>query len=522
MSHRNPELRLQIPPSVPPRRKTSGGGVPAGGPAGVGGRSPRGPAVYRSPIPSRVFTPRTPLPKNFEINIPSVEEVKKTKWNAPDFMKIPWDLQDLQNMPGQFLDQVKKVRDVTFSSLSFGQRFILWASEKVKNLSSRWFTHVFLFLVLFLYCVLGALVFRAVEGPSEDVQKTRVQDTRDNVLKELKILRKAVISDERWERLVLNDLKTFEEALFEAYKNGINDDIDKRKWTFWGAMFYSGTIFTTIGYGHIVPNTSWGRALTIGYAIIGIPILLMCLADFGKLMTRGIKMLFACCRRIYYTGTCRRARRAAPVKVMTKGYQKGKQVVQDIASLQAPDFTSDVATPSSPSIEEEPPPFHVDDEFDMPVWLALLMLVFYMFVGAILFTSWEDWTFFESFYFVFISMSTIGFGDLVPEHEKFMMASVVYLIFGLALTSMCINVVQEAISSTFKEASEKLSATIGISLQNAEEEEEEGEGEGEGEEGDDETNKTKEKKEKDDEAHHKTKDKDKDERKKSTAGPTPV
>ena len=239
MSHRNPELRLQIPPSVPPRRKTSGGENPAGG--------PRGPAAYRSPIPSRVFTPRTPLPKNFEISIPSVEEVKKTKWNAPDFMKIPWDLHDFQNMPGQFLDQVKKVKDVTFSSLSFGQRFILWASEKVKNLSSRWFTHVFLFLVLFLYCVLGALLFRAIEGPLEEVQKAKVQDIRDNVVKELKILRRATISDQRWERLVLNDLRKFEDALLEAFKNGINDDIDKRKWTFWGSMFFCGTIFTTIG-----------------------------------------------------------------------------------------------------------------------------------------------------------------------------------------------------------------------------------------------------------------------------------
>ncbi|CAG0920066.1 unnamed protein product [Notodromas monacha] len=67
-------------------------------------------------------------------------------------------------------------------------------------------------------------------------------------------------------------------------------------------------------------------------------------------------------------------------------------------------------------------------------------------------------------------MSTIGFGDIVPEHEKFMMASFVYLLFGLALTSMCINVVQESISSAFSDASEKLRAAIGMNLEAMEDE----------------------------------------------------
>jgi hypothetical protein len=58
------------------------------------------------------------------------------------------------------------------------------------------------------------------------------------------------------------------------------------------------------------------------------------------------------------------------------------------------------------------------------------------------FYRFEGWVFLDSFYFVFISMSTIGLGDIVPAHEKFMMALFIYLLFGLALTSMCINVVQ--------------------------------------------------------------------------------
>jgi len=49
-----------------------------------------------------------------------------------------------------------------------------------------------------------------------------------------------------------------------------------------------------------------------------------------------------------------------------------------------------------------------------------------------------------------------GFGDFVPAHPIYMMCSIIYLIFGLALTSMCINVVQVKLSDHFRHASSKI------------------------------------------------------------------
>jgi hypothetical protein len=51
------------------------------------------------------------------------------------------------------------------------------------------------------------------------------------------------------------------------------------------------------------------------YAIFGIPMFLILLADFGKLFTRGIKFLWAFVRRLYYTGSCRKVRRTVPMQV---------------------------------------------------------------------------------------------------------------------------------------------------------------------------------------------------------------
>lgn len=133
---------------------------------------------------------------------------------------------------------------------------------------------------------------------------------------------------------------------------------------------------------------------------------------------------------------------------------------------------AEAATPNSSHVSPHsdapttpmPPEIEIDDEFNLPISLAFFILVLYMLGGATFFWFSEGWKFFDAFYFVFVSMSTIGFGDYVPNHPIRMMCSIIYLIFGLSLTSMCINVVQLKLSDSFRHASAKIGATIGLTL----------------------------------------------------------
>lgn len=52
-----------------------------------------------------------------------------------------------------------------------------------------------------------------------------------------------------------------------------------------------------------------------------------------------------------------------------------------------------------------------------------------------------------------------------------MMCTFIYLLFGLALTSMCINVVQEKLSATFQKAKLRIGATMGLDMTQMMEEE---------------------------------------------------
>jgi hypothetical protein len=41
----------------------------------------------------------------------------------------------------------------------------------------------------------------------------------------------------------------------------------------------------------------------------------------------------------------------------------------------------------------------------------------------------------DSFYYCFVSLTTIGFGDLVPERHEYIVLMLIYLGVGLAVTS---------------------------------------------------------------------------------------
>ncbi|XP_035792723.1 uncharacterized protein LOC118466937 isoform X1 [Anopheles albimanus] len=362
---------------------------------------------------------------------------------------------------------------------------------------------VFYFGVMVLLCGIGGIVFRLTEGTFESQYKCGVKRVKREFIDQLWLSSHSQ-REEDWKLSARNRLRKFEEELQIAFEAGMKSYSGNTAWNFVNSVIYSLTVVSTIGYGHISPSTTTGRALTIVYAIIGIPIFLIVLADFGKLFTRGIKFLWAYVRRLYYTGSFRKVRKTAQVQEVMKGLNVVYDMVRRPSGdneLQAATTTTATATvvPQTPKAPPQPayrlstelpnaaPPtaasaievapdtpttpvpetFEIDDEFNLPISVAIFILVAYMLFGATIYFTWENWSFFEAFYFVFISISTIGFGDFVPQHPIYMMCSILYLIFGLALTSMCINVVQLKLSDSFRQASAKIGATIGLQMAEA-------------------------------------------------------
>lgn len=70
---------------------------------------------------------------------------------------------------GEFMfKQFGGIKDLTWdwtkSGLNHGEKSVFYLYERISKWSRKWFTHIFLLTIVFLYSIAGAYIFVAVEG----------------------------------------------------------------------------------------------------------------------------------------------------------------------------------------------------------------------------------------------------------------------------------------------------------------------------------------------------------------------
>lgn len=322
------------------------------------------------------------------------------------------------------------------------------------------------------YMFLGALLFLWVEGASDRAQKLHQYRLYFHE-KELFLKRiEEIFSDEASRKSKQRRL-FFEEAIDYFHQQIDVSFSNHSDWSLTTALYYSGTLFTTIGYGDVACNTPVGRLMTVIYAIVGIPLMLITLNDLGKFLYKTINnavrlksrisRIFDTQRKITLqqkdldlpqlessrtlisTGTGAEiwTERGDNNEAKKIQFQLSVEATEESAnSVKGEELTTlsmDDVEPISPG----PPP-------RMPVLVAIAITVSWIFLCAGLFKIWEhDWTYAESCYFMFISLSTIGLGDLAVRRRDLMVLCFVFVIIGLSMVSMCINVIQGSLEDLY-------------------------------------------------------------------------
>ncbi|MGH0149475.1 UNVERIFIED_CONTAM: hypothetical protein FKN15_035433 [Acipenser sinensis] len=233
--------------------------------------------------------------------------------------------------------------------------------------------------------VLGYLLYLLLGATIfQALEKQAESQTRDHFqLEKLKFLKNYTCLDRpALEKLV--------EVILDAWGKGVNpsgNSTNPSNWDFSSSFFFAGSVVTTIGKSSA--NTVSGQIFCVFYALFGIPLNLAFLNQLGKGLTAHLGWL--------------------------------KRSVQTLGNHEK---------------------------------LKMLTVSFFLILGTLLFLVFppllfsyvEGWTYGEGFYYAFITLSTIGFGDYVvgTDPEKHYISAYhslagMWIIFGLAWLAVLCN-----------------------------------------------------------------------------------
>lgn len=184
--------------------------------------------------------------------------------------------------------------------------------KQFKNMCKKFTTFLFsrvgLCIVVIGYVALGGAIFKAIEGTHELNQRAMnhsliydVDSSTEEMVTEIWNMTKyeLIFHEKNYTNKLKIRLIDYQKKLSNAVKHGYkgNSNPNNNKWTLIGSTLYAITVVSTIGYGHITCVTDAGKIVTIFYALIGIPMILLCLANIGSSMATFFRFMYAkvCC-----------------------------------------------------------------------------------------------------------------------------------------------------------------------------------------------------------------------------------
>lgn len=82
-------------------------------------------------------------------------------------------------------------------------------------------------------------------------------------------------------------------------------------------------------------------------------------------------------------------------------------------------------------------------EYKIKVLLAIFFAISIIFIGIFIFRRIENWSYVDAFYFTVITLTTIGYGDIVPVTEAGKIVASLFALLGVGTFLFCVGIIAE-------------------------------------------------------------------------------
>uniref|UniRef100_A0AC34QTW3 Potassium channel domain-containing protein n=1 Tax=Panagrolaimus sp. JU765 TaxID=591449 RepID=A0AC34QTW3_9BILA len=304
--------------------------------------------------------------------------------------------------------------------------------------------HIILVSVLIGYLCFGAWILMLLETRTELMARSRKLVRVTNLMRNF--------TADSWQ--ILNDAQTGVRTVhhaewtekFREYMVRISETVDDRrpirrelkdpgnadnmhnKWTFPTALLYVLTVLTTCGYGEVSVDTDVGKIFSVIFALIGIPLMFITAADIGKFLSETLLKFVN-----HWTILTRKLKDCFMSIFCRKKYARRKSMQS--ANGQIEEFMGIDGT---------------EDKLWFPIGAYVSCICLYCSMGSAMFINWErNWSFIHAFHFGFNLIVTVGLGDIVVTNYIFLSLIVAFVIVGLAVVTMCVDLASTHLKAYF-------------------------------------------------------------------------
>uniref|UniRef100_A0A1I7U0M6 Uncoordinated protein 58 n=1 Tax=Caenorhabditis tropicalis TaxID=1561998 RepID=A0A1I7U0M6_9PELO len=302
--------------------------------------------------------------------------------------------------------------------------------------------HVILVSVLIGYLCLGAWILMLLETRTELLARSKKLVRLTNLMSNFTAESWRMLSDAQHGSSSMDEGEWA--ATFREWMVRVSETVDDRrpirrelnrpddlsnmhnKWTFPTALLYVLTVLTTCGYGEVSVDTDVGKVFSVAFALVGIPLMFITAADIGKFLSETLLKFVS-----FWNRSVRK------VKQWMSRVRHGRR--KSLQSTGGQNDTLDILGVDG-----------TEEKLWFPIGAYVSCICLYCSMGSAMFINWErTWSFIHAFHFGFNLIVTVGLGDIVVTDYIFLSLIVAFVIVGLSVVTMCVDLASTHLKAYF-------------------------------------------------------------------------